>query len=413
MTNFEAQIRVSQASEVYGLWGRAFRPFFLLMAVFGVVAIIVWVSMWSGRLALPTWGRVSWWHGHELIFGFAVAAVAGFILTASAVWSGRRAVQGLPLMALVFVWLLGRVAFLLSAYVPSWLVACCDLVFLPLLAGCSIWTLYGSGQWRNYALVAVLIALTMCNLMMHLAVLGIEVTPLFGLIQLQLSGEAALRAAIDIVILLLSIIGGRIIPPFTANALNRDGVEHAIKRFVWLDRSIIGVFVLLTLARILSVQTGMLVLSIAAAALTVGRMWTWQTWRTLHYPLLWSLHVGTFWIVVGLMLDAAWLAGLSIPASTGVHALTIGAVSGSILAVVTRVGLGHTGRLLSLPVGAVWIYVAINLAALVRVILVITPANYYSEMLWLSAVCWSFAMLLFVNRYFSILVNSRPDGRPG
>lgn len=413
MVNIESQIRDSQAIENYGLWGRAFRPFFLLMALFGVITVCVWIAMWLGKVALPGWGRTGWWHGHELIFGFAAAAIAGFILTASAVWTGRRALQGLPLVALVIVWLLGRIAFLFSAYIPATLVACIDLAFLPLVAAGLIWTLYGSGQWRNYALVLVLALLTLCNLFIHLAVLEVELPAIVVMVLGQAPGEVALRAAIDVVILLLSIIGGRIIPPFTANALNRDGIAHSIKRYEWLDRSIITVFVLLTVTRLFSIEPLTMVMSLAAAVLTLGRIWTWQSWRTFHDPLLWSLHIGAWWIVAGLALDTAWLAGLPVSKSAGIHALTIGAISGSILAVVTRVGLGHTGRPLILPFGAVWIYVAINLAALIRVALLYLPAGYYAQLLWLSGACWSVAMLQFVIRYYNILINSRPDGKPG
>lgn len=393
--------------DVTGFLGRAFRPFFLLLGGFGGVIIPIWIAMWLGGLNLPTWGNPLLWHGHELIFGFASAAIAGFLLTASAVWSGRNALQGVPLALLVMVWLTGRVAMLLTAYIPTLLAAIIDLAFLPLVAIGLIWTLWGSGQVRNYALLVVVTALFTCNLFIHLDAMGV----------MSNVGTVALRASIDIVIILLLIIGGRIIPSFTVNAFKQAQIPHNIRQFKWLDYCGIGSLVLLAASRaLLHNHLDFIVgsLSLLAAIILSARLCFWQSWKTRKDPLLWSLHLGTIWIVIGLLLDAGYLLGLeSITRSMGIHALAIGAISGSILAVVTRVALGHTGRPLKLPRGAVWIYVLINIAAAIRVFLPLLPADLYTLLLWLAGISWSAALFLMATLYFQILIKPRYDGLAG
>jgi uncharacterized protein involved in response to NO len=387
-----------------GVWGRAFRPFFLGSAIYAAVAIPCWILVWIGVLPAPRWLIPMWWHGHEMMFGFVAAAIAGFLLTASPVWTGGPALVGMPLAALVGLWVGGRIALAASGVLPARVVAVIDTSFLPAVALAAVRTLRGSGQWRNYAVVGVIVALAAANGAMHAEALGL------------VSGAAgpALRFAVDVVIVLILVIGGRITPAFTRNALRRRGLERPVRSWPWLDALTIAAAVALAFADLVAARTPVTGLLAAIAGLgAAGRLAGWQTWQTRSDPLLWSLHAGGVWVVAGLLLVAAGDLGAPIPAAAGLHALTAGAMGASIVAVMTRVGLGHTGRPLVLPTGVVWCYVLVHGAAAARVAAPFVPGAGERALLLASGACWAAAFGLFGVRYWPILTTPRPDGRPG
>jgi uncharacterized protein involved in response to NO len=391
-------------SESFGLWGRAFRPFFLGLAFYTVLAIPWWTLAWSGWLPAPSWLIPMWWHGHEMLFGFVAAAIAGFLLTASPVWTGGPALTGRPLAALVGLWALGRAALAAGGVLPAWLVAGVDLAFLPTVAFVVVRTLRGSGQRRNYGVVGIVLALAVANGAMHAEALGLAA----GV------AASALRFAVDLVIVLLVVIGGRITPAFTQNALRRRGLDRRVRSRPWIGALAIGAAAALALLTPFSGRTqwtGLLatVAGVAAAVRLAG----WQSWQTRSDPLLWSLHAGAAWLAVGLLLVGASDLGLAVPASAGLHALTAGAMGSSILAVITRVGLGHTGRALVLPRGVVWSYACVHVAAAARVAAPFLPADPQRAFLLASGLAWAAAFGLFAVRYWPILTTPRPDGRPG
>ncbi|NNL65505.1 MAG: NnrS family protein [Myxococcales bacterium] len=392
------------AAEPFGLWGRAFRPFFLGLAFYGALAIPWWTLVWLGWLPAPTWLIPIWWHGHEMIFGFVAAAIAGFLLTASPVWAGGPALTGRPLAALFSLWALGRVALAGGGILPAWLVAGVDLAFFPAVALAVVWTLWGSGQSRNYGVVGIVAALAAANGVVHAEALGLA------------SGVAGpgLRFAVDLLIVLLLVIGGRITPAFTQNALQRRGLERSVRPRPWVGAVAIGAAALLALVTPAAGRTPWtgLLAALAGLAATI-RLVGWQTWHIRSDPLLWSLHAGAAWVVVGLLLVAASDLGAAIPAAAGLHALTAGAIGTSILAVITRVGLGHTGRALVLPPGVMWSFALVHLAAAARVAAPFLPAVAQQALLIASGMAWAAAFGLFAVRYWPILTTPRPDGRPG
>jgi uncharacterized protein involved in response to NO len=391
-------------SQPKGLWGRSFRPFFLGGAAFAALAIPVWTLVWLGALPGPTWLIPAWWHGHEMIFGFVAAAVAGFLLTASPVWTGGPAVSGRPLAVLMALWIAGRLAFAAVGLLPVWLVAAVDVGFLPAVAVAMARTLRGSGQLRNHAILGIVVVLALANATMHAEALG-WVTGVAG---------RALRFAVDGVVVLLLVIGGRITPAFTRNAFQREGSGRTVRSRPWLDLVAIGAAAALALATVgtsRSPVTGLLaaIAGMAAAARLVG----WQSWHTRRDPLLWSLHVGGAWVALGLLLVAASDLGAPVPPSSGLHALTAGAMGVTIVAVMTRVGLGHTGRPLVLPDGVVWCYGLVNVAALARTAAPMLPGGPQRISLWVAAAAWAGAFGLFAIFYGPILVRARPDGKSG
>ncbi|MCP4002623.1 MAG: NnrS family protein [bacterium] len=385
------------------LWQRAFRPFFLGAGVYAGFAVLVWAAILRGILPDPGWLTAPWWHGHEMVFGFAAAAIAGFLLTASPVWTGRRATTGRPLMAVVAFWLLGRVAMLLAGGLPTWLVAAVDLAFLPAVAFVLMRTLWGSGQSHNYGVVALVVLLALANAAIHAQALGLT----------SASAPRALRLAVDVVVVLVIVIGGRITPAFTRNAMIRRGLQAVVRSNPRLNQLAVASVVLVAALDLFLVYGVICGIAAGLAAVAVAvRMLGWQTARNWNDPLVWSLHAGPIWVSIGLLLVAASNLGAPIAVSAGLHALTAGAIGSMILAMTTRVSLGHTGRPLQLPTGGIGIYVLVHVGALVRVSAALAP-SIGPTLLLVGALLWSAAFLLFAALYGSILMQPRIDGVEG
>lgn len=387
-----------------GLWGRAFRPFFLGLALHGALMIPLWTSIWLGGWPPPSWLAPTSWHGHEMIFGFGAAAIAGFLLTASPVWSGGPAVVGRPLAALFGLWTLGRIGFLAADHVPTPLLALVDVAFLPVVAGLVARTLRGSGQVRNYAVVGIVGVLGLANAAMHAEALGWTE----GL------ASRALRFAVEAVVVLLIVISGRITPVFTRNALRREGSTARVITRPALGRAVTGLAGAMALVRLATgsgAVTGML------AGLAGLGVWIalsgWLSGPVRRDPLLWSLHAGSAWLGGGLLLVGLSDLGAHVPSTAGLHALTAGAMGTSILAVITRVSLGHTGRPLVLPSGIVGCHVLVQVAALARVAAPFLEGDVHRALLIASALAWGLAFFGFVLRYAGILTRPRVDGLPG
>jgi uncharacterized protein involved in response to NO len=386
------------------LFGRGFRPLFLLAGLYGCAGLLVWLAVLAGWSAPRAWLAPAWWHGHEMIFGVVAAAIAGFLLTSVPVWTGATAVAGARLVLVVALWLAGRVAMLAAGALPASLVAALDLAFLPAVAALLAPALLRTGQVRNWGFVPILLVLLGCNAVMHAQALGLRSTGAAG----------ALRLAADLVIVLIVVVGGRITPAFTRNALMRVGVEATVQLRPALDRLAIACVVAVGIVDLLLPRSSWSgAIALVAALSVAARMQGWQTLHTRHDPLLWSLHAGYAWVVAGLALVGIGDLTGAVPPTAGLHALTAGAMGSMMLAVMTRVSLGHTGRPLELPRGVVGVYVLVNLGALLRVSgPILLPALYLPTMLG-SGALWAAAFGLFVIRYAGILLRPRVDGRPG
>lgn len=403
-TNERVAPQAAATAGSHPLWGRAFRPFFLGVGVYGFVVVAAWTAIWRGVLEAPAWLSPTWWHGHEMLFGLVAAAIAGFLLTAVPVWTGRRAPCGRPLMALFGLWALGRLALLGAGHLPATLVAAIDVAFLPLVAALLVRTLWRTGQRHNYAVVALVGVLALANAAVHAQVLGFAAG----------SAPRALRFTADVVVVLIVVIGGRITPGFTTNALIRLGVDARASTRPWLDRLAVVAVALLAGVDLIAPRGLASGLLAAAAGLAVAaRMTGWQTLRTWRDPLVWSLHAGMAWVAVGLLLVAAGDLTQSVPAAPGLHALTAGAMGSMILAVMTRVGLGHTGRLLVLPRGVVASYLLVHAGAAARVLAALAPGPVQSPLLLTGGLLWAAAFGLFAIVYRSILTRPRVDGKEG
>lgn len=386
------------------VWARGFRPFFLCVGVYGTAAVIAWIAMLAGWAPVPDWLGPGPWHGHEMLFGVVAGAVSGFLLTSVPVWTATPAVAGGRLAGLVALWVAGRLVMLAAGALPAALVAVVDLAFLPALAGTLVRPLLGAGQARNAGFVPILLVLFGVNLAMHAQATGVT----------DSGASTALRVGVDLVIVLIVIIGGRITPAFTSNAFRRAGVGATVRSRPWFDRAAIAaVVVVAALDGVLPRTLWSGAAALVAALAVAGRMAGWQSLRTGRDPLLWSLHLGYAWVPVGLLLvGIADLTG-AVPASAGLHALTAGAMGAMILAVTTRVGLGHTGRALELPAGVVVAYGLVNAGAVVRSLGSIVWPSVQLPSLALAGALWAGAFGLFTALYWPILTRERVDGRPG
>ncbi|WP_370977906.1 NnrS family protein [Agaribacterium sp. ZY112] len=383
------------------LFALAFRPLFLAGAAFAVLSIALWLALFTGKVSVDVYGGMLWWHQHEMLFGFASAIVAGFLLTAVQTWTGQRSVHGVLLAALVSLWLLARVLMLFGSTVPLWLMVSVDLAFLPLVALFLGRLIIRVRLWRNLMFVPILLIMAYANAVMHCAA-ALNSAP-------HLS--AASNTMLLLVSLLMCVIGGRVFPMFTANATKTNKVQP----LRWLELLSIAPVVVLTLQYL-----GLFSLPhayIAALFLWAGllnslRCLRWKIWLTGKTPLLWSLHLSYL-----AMAFAFILLGLNyyleLPyRSLAVHGLTVGGMAFMILSMIARVSLGHTGRPIKVGLLMTVSFVFMLFAYLARAWLPMVLDDYMA-LIWVSGVCWIIAFTLFVVKYLPVLSQARVDGKDG
>lgn len=380
------------------LFALGFRPFFLLAAFIALTALGVWgFGQALGWVPVAHYPGVLW-HSHEMLFGYAVAVIAGFLLTAVRNWTGMQTPVGAGLAGLVLLWLAGRVLALMPAAVPGSLIAAVDLAFLPALAASLAIPVLRARQWHNLVFIVILGALTFANALVHLAALGLAPT-----------GRLGTYGALYMVIAVITVIGGRVIPFFTESALP-GAVAARRAPLEWLVFLSLGAFVLVDLTLPMSSAAG--VLAAVAGTIHVLRLAGWHDRRVWSVPLLWVLFLGYGWVGLGFILYALAAAGLMSP-TLAVHAWTAGGIGVLTVGMMARVALGHTGRPLrpvSLTVAA---FVLVNLAAAVRVLLPILWPGAYAEFIAASTALWVAGFLAFLIVYAPILWRPRVDGRPG
>ena len=392
----------SQRRTAFALFEYGFRPFFLLAGLHGALIVPLWIAMVLGWLELPVEMPVSW-HAHQMAYGFAAAGLAGFLLTAVPNWTGTPSLRGAALAGLAALWLAGRIAMTLPDLVTPLQGAVVDLAFIPTLVFAIFGPLAAAGTARNLVLLIPLALFWVGDCLMQAEFVGIA---------RDTAGVGA-RIGIDVLLLMITIIGGRIVPAFTTNALRASGEKIAAYSAPLLDRAAIAAMVLLVFveaATETSVATGLV--AAAAAVLNALRLAGWGGERTLHSPILWVLHLGYAWLVVGLALKAAAALGDFVPDAAALHALTVGAIATMLLAVMSRVALGHTGRPLRVHPAIAAAYVLVSVAALLRIAATLAP-QLYLGLLAASGIAWTLAFLLFLAIYAPILAVARPDGKPG
>lgn len=385
----------TQPLESIALFRLGFRPFYLLAAAFAAISVPLWIACYYGWVSIHLNVNMAW-HAHEMIFGFAVAVIIGFLYTAGRNWTGLWTPRGGRLAAIAGLWLAGRATMLAA---PPLIAALVDAAFLPAAA----WPLYRvlkrAGNKRNMFLVALLALLALANAAYHASMLGL----------LNLSPLQPVYAAIMIIVAIESVIGGRVIPGFTRNAVpgsdpvvneRRDRISMAFTAAacaVWIA----GVSAPLSAA-----------LALAAACAQLTRLIGWKPFCSIRNPLLWILHLSYAWIPVGFLLLALAALGV-VSSSAAIHVLAVGSMAGLIIGMITRTALGHTGRALKAGAWEVAMYALVQIGVIARFLAATDAGGRRDLALLATAVCWTTAFLLYIAIYGRYLLSPRIDGMDG
>jgi uncharacterized protein involved in response to NO len=395
--------RFGTEQPAFALFAYGFRPFFWAAGAYALVALAAWLWIYmTGRLPLP-YLPPQLWHGHEMLYGFVVAAITGFLLTAVPSWTGTRGFAGTPLIVLAAIWVAGRLSFATAAWLPVPLVAAFELAFLPALVALIGPSLLRE-QNRNTPLLFVLAGIWLT-----------DVTFLFAIMRADAAlARTAVAVAIDIIMVLVTVIGGRIVPAFTASALRTRGLTPDLRSSRWVDRLAVGAMIAIVVVDVIAPLHPIAGAVAALAVLAQVRRFTgWRTLRTLWEPLVWCLHLAYVWLPIGLAMKAVFLLTGAVWSAHWMHALTIGVAASMVLSVMTRAALGHTGRALAASRTIAAAYVLVSLAAAVRVFAPAVPSIAYRWTVMTAGALWIAAFALFLIKYTPILMRPRIDGRPG
>ncbi|MBV9203762.1 MAG: NnrS family protein [Alphaproteobacteria bacterium] len=367
-----------------------FRPFFLLAGIWAAVAIPLWLTAFAGRAEIPTAMPPAVWHVHEMVFGYGAPVVAGFMLTAIPNWTGRMPLQGGPLALLVLRWAAGRAAVLLSARLGAESAAVFDFAFPVAFLSVVAREIIAGRNWRNLPVLAALTLLAAGNLLVHFEAVGIANT-----------AELGNRIGLATLLMLITFVGGRIIPSFTRNWLAKQRPEApAPATFGVTDRVALALVAFALAAWVVAPRSVLAPWAELAAAIAIGaRLLRWRSRVTLREPLLWVLHLGYGWLALGFLILG--LNGLTevMPETAALHALTVGAIGTMTLAVMSRASL-------TAGPGTTTVYLLVTLAALLRVAAPF-DAVAYIPILVLAGIAWSSAFGLFVLLFAGPLTTPR------
>jgi uncharacterized protein involved in response to NO len=378
----------------FALWRLGFRPFYLLASIFGALSVLVWAAQYSGLLQ-HAYLRGPLWHAHEMLFGFTLAVVAGFLLTAVRNWTAQPTPEGVPLMMLAALWVAGRIL-VLTPYAAA--AAAANAAFPVALAVAIGIPLVRSRNRRNYFFLGLLGLMAALAAALHLALLGVA----------ELQPRLMLVLGLDVLLFIMAVMGGRVIPMFTNNGVPGANAE----RRPLVEKLALGSILVLFLADLFRLpDTVVAVVALVAMTAHGTRLALWRGWRTHAAPLVWILHLAYAWIVVHLLFRGLSAFGW-LPGALAIHALTVGAIGGLTIGMMTRTARGHTGRPLRADGWETAMFVLVQLAAAVRVFIGMAPELHLASIQW-SALLWAAAFGLYAARYWPVLTRPRLDGGPG
>jgi uncharacterized protein involved in response to NO len=373
----------------------AFRPFFLFSAIFSIISLLIWNGILNGTITINFYGGSLWWHIHEMLFAFAATVIVGFLLTAVQNWSGIRSLYGLALGLLVTLWLLARIAFFFPGQLPYTLIVILDMSFLPLAAIALARPIIKAKLWRNLMFIPILLLMAITNGFMHYSALTYN-----AMMMTQASTLMVL-----LITLVMCIMGGRVFPMFTAN-----GTQTARVAAIPLLEKISIISILLAVfvgAKIVSAPAYLVaVVFIVTAFIHAFRVYRWRFLVTLKTPLVWSLHISYWCIAIGLLMFGLSELTNLVSHSQAIHTLTVGAMATMILSMISRVSLGHTGRMIVVGKTMTIAFTAIILAFVVRVFGLYFIAN-YNHLITLAVAFWVIAFGCFILIYLPILLKPR------
>jgi len=389
------------------LFESGFRVFFLSAALYAALVMALWSAQMSGALAIlekTIEMPLPLWHAHELLFGFIVAVVAGFLTTAVPVWTGSPRIRGTELKLLFALWLTGRIAISLSNLLPAWLVALIDMAFLPAVALSVAKLIIPKKLWKNLGFVPLLLLIATGNALIHAEFMGWT----------DDTAATGIRFSIGLLILMTVVIGGRVIPFFTSNWLKRHGQPADTSGPGWIAPATILSCLITTIASIfLTNEFALGGLNYLTGTLILFRLAYWKGFQTLSDPIMWVLHLGYALMGIGFLAEGLSFTTDIIPEILAQHVFTIGGLGVMVLGMMSRITLGHTGRPLDISFAITFAYFMIILSLLSRVIPPLLLPDFYQIGLAIAGVSWIAAWALYLIIYTPILLSPRPDGKEG
>lgn len=376
-----------------------FRTFFALSGLSALVLMVLWRSLYDGSLNLDNYFSNNHWHAHEMLLGYTVAVITGFLLTAVKNWTGEQTLVGANLAGLALLWVYGRVLPFYSNLLPDELIALVDFSFLPVLAYSLIKPMITAQYTRGYVFIGLLLVMALGNGLIHADILGWTSN----------TAWTGFQIVIGLIIVMILVIAGRVFPFFTERGLS--GVLPV--RSPLLDSLSIASAALVFLLNITQVSGIYLALAASFAVVVNSlRVNNWYVFRIWFVPLLWVLYVGYAWIILGFILTAL-SAYYIVQPTLALHAFTMGGIGVITLGMMARVSLGHTGRALKASQAMAIAFALINVGALVRVFIPILLPEWYADIIYASVLLWLAAFSLFAFVYGPILTTARIDGKAG
>ncbi|WP_174624534.1 NnrS family protein [Candidatus Methylobacter favarea] len=383
----------------YPLFALGFRVFFALAGLSALVLIVLWNAIFKGALTLDNYFPATYWHGHEMLLGYSVAVIAGFLLTAVKNWTGRATLTGDQLAALCLLWLYGRIVPFYCGILPDSLIALIDFSFLPALAYQISKPIVQTKYYAGLVFIGILLVLASGNGLIHAEILGLA----------KNTAALGLQLVEATIIILILVIAGRVFPFFTERGIHGT----LVTRSLILDGSAIATAVSVFGLQLVNASGTVLAVAAVLAVIANGaRVAGWYVQRIWYVPLLWILYAGYGWIILGFVLTVFSAYSLVLP-SLALHAFTIGGIGVLTLGMMARVSLGHTGRALRVSNAMAIAFILINLAALFRVLLPIAMPGWYGGLLYASTLLWLAAFALFIFVYAPILTSARVDSQQG
>ena len=396
-----ADIENPTPSSTFALWQLGFRPFFLFAGFFAVLSMVLWMHIYVFNLPYATTGiSIYQWHAHEMIYGYSMAVIAGFLLTAVRNWTNRPTASGPALMALVGLWASARIAMFFGDRFIA-VAAAFDLLFMLALMIAVAMPIVEAKQWKQLGILSKLVLLMAGNLCFYLGAMGMLLPGTYW----------GIYGGLLLVIGLILAIGRRVIPFFIERGV---GYPVQLTNAKWLDIASMALFVLFFVTELFMAAPGVVFLLAGALFIVTSiRLYNWHTPGIWKKPLLWSLYVSLLFIDLGFLMFALNIF-FDVPRLLAVHAFAVGGIGLITLAMMSRVSLGHTGRDIGQPSVLVTLAcTALIIAAVFRVLVPLVAMAQYPLWILMSQGFWILAFLLFTIRYLPILLRPRVDGRPG
>ncbi|MCX7085314.1 MAG: NnrS family protein [Methylococcales bacterium] len=381
------------------LFNLGFRVFFALAGLSALILIVLWNAIFNGHLSTENYFQSNYWHAHEMLMGYSVAVISGFLLTAVKNWTGRPTLSGDQLAGLAIVWLYGRILPFYASLLPDGIIAFVDFIFVPALIYQISKPILQTQHYRSFVFIGLLLLLALGNGLIHAQMLDIY----------QNTADTGIKLLVATIVTLILILAGRVLPFFIERGLS----GMLIIRNPLLDNLSIG-SALITFALQLSNSSGTL-LALAAITATISngaRLFSWYVQRIWYVPLLWILYAGYCWIILGFFLSALSAFNWLTP-SLALHAFTVGGVGVLTLGMMARVSLGHTGRTMKASNAMAFAFILINLSVIIRVLLPLAFPQWYNILIYVSSLTWLTAFSLFMFVYAPMLSNARIDGQEG